>query len=371
MAMSATAGPSMRVATSCQPTAARAVVAGGVEPVAGLGGQVDPADERDPVVDHDRLLVVAMEWALVAVECDLHLRVAREAVPHERDVFPRGSEQWERRAGPGEHADVDALRELREEVAQDDVLSVPDERERGREVPAGKVDVRVGAEKFLGHRRQRFGAVDQDVDRIAGARRRIRLGPAARRRRKRSLPPDPAEPSPVVRADLRADPGSEPRLHWPGQSAQPASVLLKVRDWFGHEGVAGLRPRESRGGRRVTRMAVACRRSRPPVAARHALGHLGRDAEAEHAAAESDPAEHEPGPAERKPSDHIAEPVEVEQAPGSPPPPRRSRRRLQPEERGRRVGGAVRAAALQPPRKQRRSSYGRSGTTVRALPRPG
>ena len=243
------------------------VVAGAIEPVASLGGQVDPADERNPVVDHDRLLVVAMEWAFVAVECDLHLRVPRETVPHERDVFPRGAEQWKRRAGPGEHADVDALCELREEVAQDDVLSVPDERERGCEVPAGQVDVRVGAEKFLGHRRQRFGSVDQDVDRIAGARRRIRLGPSTRRRRKGSLPPDPAEPSPVVSADLGADPGSEPRLRWPGQSAQPASVLLKVRDWF--LTCSELRSSHERGNPEAApfvspRLAVARRRSVGP-----------------------------------------------------------------------------------------------------------
>ena len=77
-ATSATAGPSIRAATSCQPT--RAGLGGGrVEAVAGLRGQVDAADERDPVVDDDRLLVVAVQGALVRVERALDARPSSAA----------------------------------------------------------------------------------------------------------------------------------------------------------------------------------------------------------------------------------------------------------------------------------------------------
>ena len=50
-----------------------------VETVARFGGEVDPADERDAVVDDDRLLVVAVHRPLLRVERALDLRVARRA----------------------------------------------------------------------------------------------------------------------------------------------------------------------------------------------------------------------------------------------------------------------------------------------------
>jgi len=40
-----------------------------VAAIAGEGGPVDPADERDSVVDDNRLLVVAVERPLTRVEC--------------------------------------------------------------------------------------------------------------------------------------------------------------------------------------------------------------------------------------------------------------------------------------------------------------
>ena len=45
-------------------------MAGLVEAVAGQGGEVDAADEGDAVVDHDELLVMAVERSLAAVAGD-------------------------------------------------------------------------------------------------------------------------------------------------------------------------------------------------------------------------------------------------------------------------------------------------------------
>jgi len=47
----------------------------GVVAVAGLRREIDAADEGDPVVNDDRLLVVAVHRTLVRVECDLRLRM--------------------------------------------------------------------------------------------------------------------------------------------------------------------------------------------------------------------------------------------------------------------------------------------------------
>ena len=54
----------------------------GVEAVAGFGCQVDAADEGDAVVDHDRLLVVAMQRPFVRVERALDLGAADELLAY-------------------------------------------------------------------------------------------------------------------------------------------------------------------------------------------------------------------------------------------------------------------------------------------------
>ena len=142
----------------------------GVEPVAVLGGQIETADEGDPVVDHDRLLVVAVHWALMSVERNLRARAVDEPVAHRPHVGPGRAEEWKWRAGPAQHANLDALGELREKVAKHERVSVAHQREGGREVPAGKVDVRLGLQHRLGDRGQNLGAVDQHVDLVAAAR---------------------------------------------------------------------------------------------------------------------------------------------------------------------------------------------------------
>ncbi len=59
-----------------------------VEPVTGLGGEVDAADERDPVVDHDRLLVVAVQWPLLRIKPTLDAGVASQVGAHRAHVAP-------------------------------------------------------------------------------------------------------------------------------------------------------------------------------------------------------------------------------------------------------------------------------------------
>ena len=184
-----------------------------VETVARLGGEVDPADERDAVVDDDRLLVVAMHRPLLRVERALDLRVADEAIAHLPHVLARRAEERQGCARPHQHANVDALRQLTEQVAEHDWLALALERKVGREVPPGQVDVRLGGAQCLRDRRQCLRAVDEDLDRVPGTRRRALVRPSTGRRLQRLEPADPREASSVMAADLLRDLLAEPALH--------------------------------------------------------------------------------------------------------------------------------------------------------------
>jgi hypothetical protein len=59
-----------------------------IEAIAGLVGEVDPADERDLVVDHDRFLVMAVHRPLAAVELHPDLRPAGEPLAKLAHVTP-------------------------------------------------------------------------------------------------------------------------------------------------------------------------------------------------------------------------------------------------------------------------------------------
>ena len=183
-----------------------------VETVARLGGEVDPADERDAVVDDDRLLVVAVHRPLLRVERALDLRVADEAIAHLPHVFARRAEERQGCACPHQDANVDALRQLAEQVAEHERLAVALERKVGREVPPSQVDVRLGGAQGLRDRRQCLRAVDEDLDRVAGTRRRALVRPPTGRWFQRVEPTDPREASPVMAADLLRDLLAEPAL---------------------------------------------------------------------------------------------------------------------------------------------------------------
>ena len=182
LATSATAGPSRRVPTSCQPSLRRAWVVGAVEAIAGLVGHVDAVDERDLVVDDDGLLVVAVDRVLARVAVGLDVGVARQLLHLGLDLLARGVKERDRRAGPHHHADVDALGQLGQQRADRDRALAADELEVRREVPAGDVHVRAGGAQGLGHRGQRGRAIDQDLQLAARPRRRVAGGKERRAR---------------------------------------------------------------------------------------------------------------------------------------------------------------------------------------------
>ena len=178
-------------------------VVAAVEAVARQGRQVDSAHERHLVVDDHELLVMAVHRALAGVELAADPRPGDEVLarpPHFRPVWLE-HRQW--RARPDQHAHVGLLRHLGEQIAQARLAVAAHEREVGRDVPAGDMDVRARALDRLGDGGQRALTVDQHVELVAGARRRIALDPERRagRRLEHVRVPEAVEPSPVVLPD--------------------------------------------------------------------------------------------------------------------------------------------------------------------------
>ncbi len=60
----------------------------GVVAVARLRGDIDAADKRDAVVDHDRLFVVAVQGPFLRVERAFDLAVSDQPVSHLPNVVP-------------------------------------------------------------------------------------------------------------------------------------------------------------------------------------------------------------------------------------------------------------------------------------------
>jgi hypothetical protein len=177
------------------------LVRGRVVAVSGVRRQVDAADEGDPVVDDDELLVMAVQRPLLRVGHDFDLRPEAERMPGAVDVAAVGVEKRQRRARPEEHAHGDPLRQLGEQRPELDAPGTPHEREVRCDVPAGEVDVRTGACELLREPRQRLRAVHEHLDGAPGAWRRVSGGPQPRIRRiERALPAKPAQPPGMVRA---------------------------------------------------------------------------------------------------------------------------------------------------------------------------
>ena len=199
VATSVTAGPSIRIAASCQPTEPRDGCFGRVERVTAVERQVDAADERHLVVDQDDLLVMRVLEPDARVGLGLDARPAREHL-HVRLHVPLGRpKDGKRGALPDEQAHVDAACDVREEVAEHDGILLPREVELGREAPAEEVDVRPGAGDRLGDRGQVRRPVDQHLDAVACAGLEGRAAREAELVRVEGvLPAHLAKPAPVM-----------------------------------------------------------------------------------------------------------------------------------------------------------------------------
>jgi hypothetical protein len=177
-----------------------------VEPVAGVVGHVDAADERDFAVDDHRFLMMAVERVLARIDLTADPRATDQVVDALSHLLARGVKRRHRRARPHEHLDVDPLGRLGQQLAEYPRPLAPDELEVRRDVPPGDVDVVAGVLDRVRDRRERLRAVDEHVERAAGAGR----GGARRpqpvvRGRERPTPAEAAEAPPMLGAHRRLD----------------------------------------------------------------------------------------------------------------------------------------------------------------------
>ena len=196
--------------------------------VAGLGGEIDAADERHPVVDHDRLLVMAVHRPLVRVEAALNLRSRDQAIPHLPYRVPGRAEQRQRCPGPHEHSHLDALGKFGQQVPHHRRDSFADEGEVRREIPPCDMNMRPSLLEFSCNPRQRLRPVDQHFDVVALPRRRLSGGPTSRRGVERAVPTDPPQPPPMVAADCVRDTVCEPAFS--GKEEIAGGHAIRPRD---------------------------------------------------------------------------------------------------------------------------------------------
>jgi hypothetical protein len=173
-----------------------------VEAVAREIGEVDAADERELVVDHDRLLVVAVHRPLAAVERTADARRGTQPLARRPDLSARWVKQRDRRAGPQQDPNVDRLGELSQQPAEDDGwILVADDFEARLEMPARNVDVGPRGAQALRDAGKRLGSVDEHLDPISRPRRRIARGPATGRYLDGAIPAVSVKSTPMVCAN--------------------------------------------------------------------------------------------------------------------------------------------------------------------------
>ncbi len=176
-----------------------------IEPVAGERRQVDAADVGDAAVDHRELFVMAVHRPLFRVEGHANARSAHEPIALLAHAPSRRSEKRKRRACPRDHPHVDALGERSEQLVQR--RAAAGEVERRVEVPAGKQHVALRAFEIGLEARERRLAVDEELDAVAVAGRRVAGAPqgSVRRRVPRTPPAVPVQAAPVMCDDGTLD----------------------------------------------------------------------------------------------------------------------------------------------------------------------
>ena len=169
--------------------------------------QIDAADKRDLVVDHDQLLVVAVHRTLVRVQRRLDPRPAHELIAPRAHRGPARREHRHRSARPQQHANVDRLGRLAQQLAQQHRRLVTDEREPRRDAPPRDQHTTPRGTDRLLERREVRRAVDQHLDRVARPRRRITRRPQAPVIRRRALrgAPKLAQPASMMSARQTLD----------------------------------------------------------------------------------------------------------------------------------------------------------------------
>ena len=200
-------GAAIRLAASCQPSAAAHRVLVAVEAIAAERGQVDPADEGDLVVDDHELLVVAVHRTLAHVELAANTRC--------RGSAPRATLRTAARSGLNSGSGGPAHSSTRTSTRSASSASrsrsgracgVARQAELRRRRASPRCARATARPIAASHRGERLLAVDQHLDVVAGADRCPGRPPApALPGRQRLGPPQAVEPAPVVAAQHRLE----------------------------------------------------------------------------------------------------------------------------------------------------------------------
>ena len=171
--------------------------------------EVDASDEGDAVVDHDRLLVMAVHEADAGVELAVDPVSQVEPLDHLPHFSSRRTEDRDRSAAPDQHAHVDPVGELGEQVSHDRGIVATRELELRREEAAGEMDVRLRSRQLFGDHRQERGPVDENLHRVSRANGCRPASPAASLGCERVLPSDLAQAPGVMCSDGAIDRAAE------------------------------------------------------------------------------------------------------------------------------------------------------------------
>ena len=154
----------------------------GIPSVAMEVGQVDATDERDAIIDHDRLLVVAVHRPLPGVERALDAAARHQLIANLSSIATPGPQHGQRRTGPDQDPNGKAGGDVGEQLPQDRRRLVSREGKVWREVPPRDMDVRPGCRDGHGDRLECVGPIDQHLEGVSPPCWRSGLGPAPFRR---------------------------------------------------------------------------------------------------------------------------------------------------------------------------------------------
>ena len=90
----------------------------GIPSVAMEVGQVDATDERDAIIDHDRLLMVAMHRPLPGVERTLNAAARHQLIANLSSIATPGPQHGQRRTGPDQHPNGKAGADVGEQLPE-------------------------------------------------------------------------------------------------------------------------------------------------------------------------------------------------------------------------------------------------------------
>lgn len=145
-------------------------------------GHVDAAHKRDAIVDHDRLLVVAMKGPLPAIESALHNPGRPKLVTDTPHQPPRRRKHRQRRARPQKHTNLDPRRRPNQQITHHHRRIARHQHEPRRDKPSSQMHMGRRRADLLHHPRQRELTVNQHLQLVPMPRRRSIIRPPARRR---------------------------------------------------------------------------------------------------------------------------------------------------------------------------------------------